>query len=104
MTLTEADCGGVVNINVGDTVVVQLAENAASGYRWAWEECPDETLEIVSANYIPTGKGVGGGGYARWTLRTRLPGKVYLRLKQWRLWEGDASVLKRFQVLLTVAA
>jgi inhibitor of cysteine peptidase len=104
MTLTDADHGKTFDIRMGDAVVVRLPENAATGFRWALDESSEEGVEVAGSTYVPAGAGIGGAGYTEWTFRARRPGAVALKLKQWRQWEGEASVSNRFEVLLEVGA
>jgi inhibitor of cysteine peptidase len=103
MTLTESDNGKAFHIQIGDVIVVRLPENPATGFRWAWDEPSQDVVQIADDAYLPTGGAVGGGGYAQWTLKASRAGTACLKLKHWRQWEGEASVLNRFQVLLKVS-
>jgi inhibitor of cysteine peptidase len=102
MTLTEADNGKTIALHRGDAVVVRLSVPAATGYSWAWEDRGADIVRVVDDASAQIGTAVGGQRYVQWTLEATSTGAARLRLKQWREWEGDASIVKRFEVLLQV--
>jgi inhibitor of cysteine peptidase len=103
ITLTRADSGKVVEARVGDTLVVRLEENPATGYRWTIEKIDEEVIVLHQVEFVPShSAGMGGGGQRRWTFTAQKAGMVTLELKLWRTWEGDASISERFTVTLHV--
>ncbi len=103
-TLTAADNGRDIDLAVGDDVVVELRENATTGYRWAIDEPLPSGLSLLGSDYEPGGTAPGAGGTRRFRLRASGPGSGALSLKLWREWQGDGSVTERFRVNLTVRA
>ncbi|WP_429469391.1 protease inhibitor I42 family protein [Paraburkholderia sp. WSM4175] len=99
-TITEADNGTTVEMHAGDTVILYLPENATTGYRWTIEELDAGLIELQESDYASGSSAVGSGGEARWTFRAKALGTTPLKLKLWRHWEGDGSILKRFVVTL----
>ena len=61
-----------------------------------------DELSLIHIFYEPSSGAMGGGGVTTWTLSVIAAGTISIALKQWRPWEGDASVLDRFT--LTVHA
>jgi inhibitor of cysteine peptidase len=103
ITLTEADQGKTVTVRPGQSVVVQLAENPTTGFRWALAQGNEEIVTLRDSNYVMApGAGIGGGGQRTFTFEARKPGSVQLQLKLWREWEGEPSVLQRFNVTIEV--
>lgn len=99
-SLTEADNDRTLDLRVGDTVEITLAENATTGYRWAIERIDSGIVEDGQAtpNY-PSGQ-VGSGGEVKFSFRRTSAGSGDVVLKYWRHFEGDASVTRRFRVRL----
>lgn len=101
-TLTEADNGSSVEVHVGETVVLRLHENAATGYRWTFEDLDTSVVSVRGDKYLQRTEAVGSGGDTLWTLGATAPGKTQVKLKLWRRWEGDSSIQKRFAVTLVI--
>jgi inhibitor of cysteine peptidase len=76
-----------------------VEENATTGYRWY--VAPVADLSVISSSLAPhPGSGVGGGGLRRFVLTATAPGNIQLRAKLWRDWEGDSSVIDRFEIAI----
>jgi inhibitor of cysteine peptidase len=116
-TLTAADDGATVDVGPGDEVVVELAENATTGFRWHVERL-DGPATLESDGYAPAGSPVrapgqapppsdavvGAGGTRQFRVRIDGPGTVELVLRLWREWAGDESVIERCRVTLQSTA
>ncbi|MFO1434779.1 MAG: protease inhibitor I42 family protein [Candidatus Competibacteraceae bacterium] len=103
ITLTQADQGKSITLQPGQTLVVELPENPTTGFRWAIARNDEETLALRKSDYKPAaGVGVGGGGRRTFTFIAKKPGSVVLQFKNWRKWEGDSSVTRRFGVIVDV--
>jgi len=93
ITLTRADDGRSVELNVGNTVVLRLEENPTTGYQWALDRDGGDVLALRASDYVgPTGSRVGGGGQRLFTFQAKRAGSATIRLKLWRAWEGDKSI------------
>ncbi len=101
--LTSADNGGTFESRVGETVVLRLPENASTGYRWAVDAVDASLVEIEEGEYVSTSKTMGGGGEAQWLIKAKAPGVTRLKLKRWRQWEGERSVVERYEITLRIA-
>ena len=97
--VTSAEDGTSIEADVGDTILLRLADNPTTGYRWELEPVTGDSLVLDDE---PSSGAMGGGGVTTWTLSVIAAGTISIALKQWRPWEGDASVLDRFT--LTVHA
>jgi inhibitor of cysteine peptidase len=100
--LTEQD--KTLNISVGKRFVIRLDENPTTGYVWAIDG-KTELLGLQSSDYetdaSPNEQGkvlVGRGGQRSFTFVAQKSGTVTLKLKQWRSWEGDASIVDTFSI------
>ena len=100
--LTEADNGKTVELQVGGDVVIRLPENAATGYRWAVDAADKNLVDVTEGEYVAASKAVGSGGWAQWIIQAKAPGKSQIKLKRWRRWEGERSVVERFELTLQV--
>jgi predicted secreted protein len=99
MTLTGADRGRRVEVGAGTVVGVRLPETPTTGYRWTVEAAGG--LELVGDRADPAGA-IGGTGARELQFRATAPGSHELRMKQWREWEGEGSVIDRFAVTIVV--
>jgi predicted secreted protein len=98
IVLTESNNGGQITAHIGDTVVIELAENATTGYQWVLEQ-PDSALFAVrdkSAHY--PNRGLGSAGSAQFRVSVTAAGTGTLRLVRRRSWEKDAEDQPRFSV------
>jgi inhibitor of cysteine peptidase len=99
---TEADNGKSVELRVGDSVALRLYENAATGYRWSFEQLDPAAVDAREDGYTRQSDAIGSGGDMQWTLEAKAPATTQVKLKLWRSWEGDASVQKRFALTLRI--
>jgi inhibitor of cysteine peptidase len=103
VSLTSSDSGKTIQIHSGDTFAVQLPENPTTGYRWAIQSLDDGVLELQSSEYaLAASSGMGGGGQRVLSFRAKAVGTANLQLKEWREWEGDASITRRFTLTVQV--
>lgn len=101
--LTQADEGKSISIKMGDVMEISLNENSSTGFRWSLEKSNDEILELLNSDYIQAfGSEVGSGGKRIWKFKAKKSGDVLLVLKRWRAWEGDKSIVERFDAIIRV--
>lgn len=101
--LTEEDKGKTITIHQGDQVVINLKENPTTGYRWAIDKVDNALLVPDQAGYSQSpGGGIGSGGRRLFVFNAKGPGTVHLQLKLWREWEGDTSIIDRFDVTIQI--
>ncbi len=103
LTLTEEDKDKTFNIAEGDSLVIQLRENPTTGYVWAMTGY-DDVLILQESSYTPVSAAIGSNGTRRFLLLAKKPGTITLKLKQWREWEGDASIVEAFSIGIQVQA
>lgn len=96
------DEGATISAAVGDTIVLRLPDNPTTGYQWELDPLPGTGLVAVESGFEPTSDLMGSGGTATWALQAQAPGTTVVRLKRWRQWEGESSVLERLVVTVTV--
>ena len=104
-SLSLADDGAAVEIDVGETLSVRLPENASSGHRWAPDEIDANILKLLAEEpSYEGGPGVGAGGEVTFQACAVAPGTAELAFRKWREWEGPASIVERFRLRVTVRA
>jgi len=100
VTLSDQDSGRSVDIAKGGTLSVRLQENPTTGYRWAIESSGG--LQLAGDEFQPGGGAVGAAGSRVFHFRASTSGTNNLRLRLWRDWEGDSSVINRFSATVNV--
>jgi len=100
--LTERDHNRSVELHVGEAVSVTLPENATTGYRWVIETVDPQLIEARALQPKYPGNAIGSGGEVEWSFLAKAPGTTSIALKQWRHWEGDASVTERFRIQVRI--
>jgi inhibitor of cysteine peptidase len=102
LKLVENDNERTVNIHVDETAQIILPENATTGFRWAIDYCDEQFLEVISSAPGYTPDAVGSVGEVVFIIRGKKTGIGEIRLKNWRSWESDGSVINRFRVRFTI--
>ncbi len=103
LTLTEVDAGKTVQAHPGDHILIQLDANATTGFSWAIHKTDTTILALQRESYTPyPGGAVGSGGTAVFTFIAQRAGTAQLQLKYWRSWEGDSSIVKRYEITIQV--
>lgn len=100
MVVDEQQSGNRIDVRPGEVVTIRLKENPTTGYRWAIEQAGG--LQLEGDRHAGMGPAPGAGGMRELNFRAQVPGDHVLRLKQWRDWQGDASVIGRFQLSVHV--
>ena len=99
MVLTESDSGSRVVVAPGEVITVRLKESPTTGFRWALEAAGG--LVPARADFVGGGA-VGAAGVREFVLRPAQAGTYALSFKHWREWEGDSSVIGRFDLSVVV--
>ena len=104
IVLTRADNNRTAELRVGEPLEVRLSENPTTGFRWAVDENDRRLLTLEDTAYAPPDEAgfIGARGQRTFRFSARQPGEVTLKLKYWRIWEGDGSVAERFAVTLRI--
>jgi inhibitor of cysteine peptidase len=105
LSLNQSDSGKTIQVPLDETVIITLPENPTTGYLWAVDTADPQVLELQHSPYKPyeMAEGVpGGGGERIFEFHAKTSGTANLQLKKWREWEGDSSVINRFQVTVSV--
>jgi len=79
-----------IQARVGDLLVLELAENPTTGYRW--QVPPDAQAVLISEEYLPpVSSAAGAGGKRILKLRVAVAGEHVIRLQLRREWETAAQ-------------
>ncbi|MCX7067019.1 MAG: protease inhibitor I42 family protein [Methylococcales bacterium] len=105
IVLTEQDNNKPLSVSVGERFVIRFSENQTTGYVWAIDG-QTELLVLQSSDYVsdmsPINEQgavrVGGGGKRTFTFAAQKSGATILKLRHWRPWEGDASIVDTFSI------
>lgn len=103
VTLTDADAGRTVDLQVGQTLVVTLQGLGTAGYVWEVTSTPGPTLEQVGDRETmpPTTDAVGASARESFRFRGARPGETTLQLADRRPF-GARDVAKTFDVTVRV--
>ena len=91
-------------LNVGETVILSLEENASTGFTWHLKLSEEGIVEISSktvTTQAPPGV-VGAPSKVSWFIKAVKPGKVALTLKKYRGWEGENSAIESLTYTIQV--
>jgi len=101
--LTCADDGKTFVVTVGNLIIISLAENPTTGFRWTIDNLTQEIMVFKQTEFfLDKSIEIGGSGLRKFTFEAKRHGEAVLTLKHWREWEGDASVTKRYMVVLKI--
>lgn len=95
LVVDEQQSGSSVEVPSGEVLAIRLKENATTGYRWTLESAQGLTVE---EDIQPGCAAPGAAAIHEFRVRAATPGTRQLRLKHWREWQGDDSVVGRFEI------
>ncbi|MCW2650313.1 MAG: hypothetical protein JWR32_1289 [Mycobacterium sp.] len=79
----------VVSARIGDDIVIRLAENATTGYRWAIQINGTAVVSTGDEYVQPPDAQIGAGGQRVFTVTATAPGAADIVLRLARSWEPD---------------
>jgi inhibitor of cysteine peptidase len=95
--LSGSDNGRSVELREGDEVLLRLAENPTTGFRWHIDQA--EGIEPAGeAFHLGRDPRIGSGGVHEFRFRRTGRGPGRLALRNWQPWAGESSVTERFAV------
>jgi inhibitor of cysteine peptidase len=98
--------GRELNLQVGETLEISLAENASTGYRWAvTPESADRFANILHRGKAAAeGEGIPPGkpGVRRFFLEALEPGTADVELEYRRPWETGKPAARAFKLRVRV--
>ena len=102
LRLTQANHSQSFIVRIGDEIIIQLAENPTTGYRWAVEPTAVPILTLEHSRFTPSGTNPGTSGQRTLTFKAQQAGTAQLQFKLWQQWEGERSITDRFSVTIQV--
>ncbi len=103
LDITKADKGKQFSVQAGDSIVLHLEENPTTGYQWEVDGMDNEMMDLEGSSFaLGGGAGIGGGGIRVFRYQPKKSGATRISLKLWRSWEGEPSVVERFEVLFKI--
>lgn len=102
ISLSDADNHQSFDVETGNEILIRVEESPATGYRWTLDQLDQTVITLQGTDFSSVSAGVGGGGERVLTFKAQRPGTTQLALKLWRDWEGDNSVVKRFEITINV--
>ncbi|MEV4641144.1 protease inhibitor I42 family protein [Actinoplanes sp. NPDC049548] len=101
-TLTETDSGREISLRPAESVVVELEENATTGFQWTAAASAGCVVVEDSGSLAPSGAAPGAAGARTFQVRAATPGTCDVEFRLGRSWESDRpparSVRMRFRV------
>jgi predicted secreted protein len=95
LVVDKADAQRTLALNPGQELVVRLASNPTTGYRWTLGEAPMTALALSATPAYKQDAGakglMGAGGVETWRFLAIAPGRAKLALEYRRPWEHDTS-------------
>lgn len=93
-----------LSLNVGQTLIVSLPSNPATGYRWQLREASSELLKSLGPEVFSTQDSnlIGGEGLSTWRFMALEAGQGQLLLAYQRPWEADAEPTDLFDCRIEV--
>jgi inhibitor of cysteine peptidase len=101
-SLTGSDNGKTIQAHVGDEIDIALDSSPTTGYRWAIEKSNNALLTLKQSNFSASNSSIGSSGTQTFTFVAKSAGTVNLQLKNWRSFEGDKSITRRFAVTIQI--
>lgn len=92
VVVEEGQSGTGVDVPADGLLTIRLKENPGTGFRWSVESADGLAVE----DNVDCGASPGAAGLHEFRFRARAPGGHHLRLRHWREWEGETSVIGRF--------
>jgi predicted secreted protein len=84
-------------VHKGDTIEIQLDETPTTGYSWEIDNIDSHILDFQSSDYkMYTTAGIGGGGIRSMKFLVNGHGNGFIKLKNWRKWNGD--IYQQFEI------
>ena len=100
LLLTETHDGSVARVRVGDAIVLSLAENPTTGYRW--KISATAPLAAVADDFQAADFAAGSGGRRIARFTASAAGGARIEAELCRSWQPDAA-LRRFVVTIEIA-
>ena len=88
-------------LRIGETLVLALAENRTTGYRWQFISNAEPVCKLRGDHIEPAGS-LGAGGAHTWEFEATATGEAHLNMAYARAWDPAGSPAGTFEVSLKV--
>lgn len=89
--LTKSDNGNHVHLKMGDRFVIELDENATTGYTWKIESFDEDQLKPIKEDLMKLREGIGAGGKKVIEFEVIGNGTTKIELSLTNSWTGDVA-------------
>lgn len=89
-------------LHTGQTLILSLPSNPATGYRWQIRDAADELLRSLGPEVFKESEMIGGEGLSTWRFEARHSGQGRLLLAYQRPWEADVEPVGLFDCRIEV--
>jgi predicted secreted protein len=103
MLVDESMNAQLVELALGESCEIRLAENRTAGYQWSLVADGTPICERVGDDYQTAAGPPGKGGTHWWELRAIHSGETRVLLEYRRSWEPDASPARTFSLRVRVS-
>lgn len=99
----EKDNGGLVQVQSGAKITIELKENPTTGYRWTISSIDQAFLVAEGDEFVPPDqKTRGAGGLRRLFFRAKATGSTALTLINKRAWQSDDKAADSFKLAIRI--
>jgi inhibitor of cysteine peptidase len=86
----DSDDGREIEVRVGDTFHVSLAETRTTGFSWSVKSAGEPVCSLAADSFANPGATPGKSGTHRWQFKVDAPGSATIELIYSRKWEKSA--------------
>jgi inhibitor of cysteine peptidase len=94
--------GRTVDLVVGATAEIRLAENPTAGFRWDLVTRGASACALRGDDFVPSGSAAGAGGEHRWVFEALRQGECDIELVYRRRWDVPGAAVHRFSIRLRI--
>jgi inhibitor of cysteine peptidase len=104
ISITEADKGDAVTMNVGQTIQVTLPTDPSTGYEWLLVSEGSPVLEfLMPSSFEQQGDNPGAGGLETFTFVGLQPGETWISMIYHRTFEPEIPAVQTFELQVLVS-
>lgn len=102
--VTAQDADRIVEIAMGDTIQIELAGTATTGFWWHFTSLDNNYLELVKKDTREIARRdlEGAPIMGIWQVRAKQAGKTAIEMAYYRSWEGMAKAQKWFHLFVQI--
>jgi inhibitor of cysteine peptidase len=89
--LTEGSNGKEVQLTVGQTFTIALAETPTTGYRWKVANDGAPICSLIRDSFEPSSRQLGSRGVHEWHFQANTPGTATIEMRLAREWDPNSA-------------